>query len=319
MECVCKHCGRVCKNGNSLRNHERLCKQNPNHQENSWVKYNQSIKNGKHKISNQYTHSTNGLLEYKKYHYFYKITNLINGKYYYGIHSTDELDDQYLGSGLRLNLAYKKYGIENFKKEVLKMFETRKEASEYEKVIVDENKVNSNECYNLTTGGDKGFCNAFKGKHHTLETKSLLSAKLTIPDDKLVLKRRMMNKDGIKKSVKLDEIDKYKSNGWKLGGSNSSYVHTQKEYLNILKENKRKRIEKETKIKQERIQENEKIHDLLLNVAKDNNIYLDKFGWNKIIIKILNDNGIMIKSNIRRFINRHCPEFFELKKVYDKA
>ncbi len=270
-------------------------------------------------MPNQYTYSTNGLLEYKKYHYFYKITNLINGKYYYGIHSTDDLDDQYLGSGLRLNFAYKKYGIENFKKEILKTFETRKEASEYEKAIVDETKVNSDECYNLTTGGDKGFCNAFKGKHHTLETKSLLSAKLTIPDDKLVLKRRMMNKDGIKKSVKLDEIDKYKSNGWKLGGGNSSYVHTQEEYLNILKENKRKRIEKETKAKEERIQENEKIYNLLLNIAKDDDIYLNKFGWNKIIIKILNDNGIMTKSNIRRFINRHCPEFFELKKVYDKA
>ena len=30
---TCKFCGRVCKNKNSLRNHERLCKQNPNRME----------------------------------------------------------------------------------------------------------------------------------------------------------------------------------------------------------------------------------------------------------------------------------------------
>lgn len=315
MEYVCKYCGRECKNSNSLTQHKIRCHLNPNRLTNCG---NHGKTKGKH-THNQHTNSIDDLLEYKKYHYFYKITNIVNGKYYYGIHSTDDIDDGYNGSGLRLHEAYKKYGVRNFKKEILKTFETRKEASEYEKTIVNENEVSSDKCYNLTTGGDKGFCNAFKGKHHTWKTKALVSSKLTIPDDKLVIKRRMMNKDGIKKLIKLDEIDEYKSNGWKLGGANSSYIHTQEEYLNILKEKKRKRIEKESKTRQEKIQENEKIHNLLLNVAKDNNICLAKFGWNKIIIKILNDNDIMIKSNIRRFIKRHCPEFFELKKVYDKA
>ena len=31
-ECICKYCGKICKNSNSLRNHERLCKLNPNRQ-----------------------------------------------------------------------------------------------------------------------------------------------------------------------------------------------------------------------------------------------------------------------------------------------
>ena len=31
-EFICKFCEKVCKNANSLRNHERLCKQNPNRQ-----------------------------------------------------------------------------------------------------------------------------------------------------------------------------------------------------------------------------------------------------------------------------------------------
>lgn len=37
---ICKYCGKVCKNANSLRNHERLCKENPEKQESSWIKFN---------------------------------------------------------------------------------------------------------------------------------------------------------------------------------------------------------------------------------------------------------------------------------------
>jgi len=33
----------------------------------------------------------------KKYHFIYKTTNLLNGKYYYGMHSTDNLEDGYVG------------------------------------------------------------------------------------------------------------------------------------------------------------------------------------------------------------------------------
>ena len=58
------------------------------------------------------------------YFYFYKITNNINNHYYYGVHCTDNLDDGYMGSGTRLHYAYKKYGMKNFTKEILKYFDT---------------------------------------------------------------------------------------------------------------------------------------------------------------------------------------------------
>jgi hypothetical protein len=42
---ICKYCSKECKNANSLRNHERLCKQNPNRQITGWEKYNEIHKN----------------------------------------------------------------------------------------------------------------------------------------------------------------------------------------------------------------------------------------------------------------------------------
>jgi len=89
----------------------------------------------------------------KKYNYFYKITNLINNHFYYGIHSTNNLEDGYMGSGHRLHRAYKKYGQNNFIKEILKYFDTREEALDYEEEIVNEDLLKNNDCYNEVLGG----------------------------------------------------------------------------------------------------------------------------------------------------------------------
>ncbi len=45
------------------------------------------------------------------YHYIYLIINDINKKYYKGIHSTQNLNDNYMGSGRALEKAKKKYGL----------------------------------------------------------------------------------------------------------------------------------------------------------------------------------------------------------------
>ena len=96
------------------------------------------------------------MVKSSKYHYFYKITNLLNEHFYYGIHSTDNLDDGYMGSGKRLHYAYKKYGMQNFKKEILKFFDTCSDAYEYEAEMVTEELVKNPDCYNVQLGG-KGW------------------------------------------------------------------------------------------------------------------------------------------------------------------
>lgn len=90
----------------------------------------------------------------KQHNIFYKTTNLVNDKFYYGIHSTNNLNDGYIGSGKLLKKSIEKYGKENFIKEMLFDFATRKEASDYERLIVNLELIALEQCYNCKPGGD---------------------------------------------------------------------------------------------------------------------------------------------------------------------
>lgn len=91
------------------------------------------------------------------FHYVYCTENLLNNKIYVGRHTTDDMNDGYMGSGKLLRASIEKYGIENFKKHILIMCETSEEACEYETAIVDENFILDENTYNLRLGGGGGF------------------------------------------------------------------------------------------------------------------------------------------------------------------
>jgi hypothetical protein len=93
----------------------------------------------------------------KKYHYIYKTTNVLSGKYYIGMHSTHNLDDGYLGSGTRLRRSIKKYGKENFIREILEYCDTRNILKSREEEIVNLNEIAKIDCINLKVGGYGGF------------------------------------------------------------------------------------------------------------------------------------------------------------------
>jgi hypothetical protein len=92
----------------------------------------------------------------KIYHYIYKTTNLLNGKYYYGMHSTDNLEDGYMGSGKRLRYSVNKHGVENHNVEILEFLLDRKELVKREKEIVNLNEIAKEKCMNIMTGGSGG-------------------------------------------------------------------------------------------------------------------------------------------------------------------
>ena len=91
-----------------------------------------------------------------KYNYLYKITNLENGKIYIGIHSTNNLNDGYMGSSKILKQSIRKRGRDNFKKEILEYFPDRESLREAEFQIVNEEFVAREDTYNLSVGGYGG-------------------------------------------------------------------------------------------------------------------------------------------------------------------
>jgi hypothetical protein len=93
----------------------------------------------------------------KKYHYLYKTVNRVNGKFYYGVHSTNNLEDGYLGSGTALRAAFRKHGKENFELTVLDYFDSREILLEAEKDLISEELIRNGSCYNLRPGGRGGF------------------------------------------------------------------------------------------------------------------------------------------------------------------
>jgi hypothetical protein len=99
----------------------------------------------------------------------YQTINKLNGKIYLGKHQTENPNDAYLGSGVALRNAIKKYGVENFEKIILFDFDTEQEMNEKERELITEEFVKRKDTYNKGVGGEGGP--HFKGKKHSLESR----------------------------------------------------------------------------------------------------------------------------------------------------
>jgi group I intron endonuclease len=122
----------------------------------------------------------------KKIHYLYKTTCIVNNKFYIGIHSTNNIHDGYLGSGLHLTRSVEKYGKENHIVEILEYFDNREELSLKEREVVNEELIKDPQCMNISIGGGNpilyGEANGFYGKVRTAEHKKAMRDAL---DEKL--------------------------------------------------------------------------------------------------------------------------------------
>ena len=105
----------------------------------------------------------------------YKTTNLINNRFYIGKDKNN--NPSYMGSGLLLKQAIVKYGIENFKKEILEVCNSESDMNEREIYWITE--LRDTQCYNIADGGDGG--DVFT--HHP--NKELYRARLKVATTKL--------------------------------------------------------------------------------------------------------------------------------------
>jgi hypothetical protein len=86
----------------------------------------------------------------------YFTTNMVNGTIYIGKHQTEDINDDYLGSGVLLIKAIRKYGRENFTKTTQYIFGTEGEMNDMERSLVNESVVKSDNFYNIALGGNGG-------------------------------------------------------------------------------------------------------------------------------------------------------------------
>lgn len=89
------------------------------------------------------------------FHYTYRTTNIITGDFYLGVRSSKKSPekDPYLGSGVKIFNAIRKYGKTSFKKEVLETFPSRNDADDAEEVLIAQH-LGKTDCYNIAPGGN---------------------------------------------------------------------------------------------------------------------------------------------------------------------
>jgi hypothetical protein len=138
--------------------------------------------------------------------YIYRTTNLINGKTYIGQHKKTNRRGKYIGSGLILRKAIKKYGKENFKVEILYDNIQLKETADSVEMfaIAKERKIGKAE-YNIANGGQGGRVLNDEGEKMRIE-KSVKTKK----------ERAALGMyKGLKTGIKLSEETKQKiKDGW---------------------------------------------------------------------------------------------------------
>lgn len=162
--------------------------------------YYTDIKNAdssKYKYNKEFVHWENDYMFYT----VYKITNLVNGKEYIGYHQTNDLEDGYMGSGKLIKRAIVKYGIENFSKEYINIFDNREDAEALEALLVNEEYTYREDTYNISLGGNvrimMGKNNPMYGKTHSKELWEQIGKNISISNKGKALNRNLYVDDDI--------------------------------------------------------------------------------------------------------------------------
>lgn len=161
-------------------------------------------------------------------HYVYKTVNNINGKYYYGVHSSNDPEhDPYFGSGSAIKAAVQRYGRENFSVQILKKFSSEEEAFQYERQLVGYEQVLDPNCYNLVEGGlggrklspdvRKRMQVAHTGVRFSKEHREAISKAAKACPNLSSLGRIIVTDGSVEKRVFPEDLDSWLEKGWRRG------------------------------------------------------------------------------------------------------
>ncbi len=172
----------------------------------------------------------------KKYNFVYQTKNIINNKTYIGVHSTNNINDGYIGNGIKGMSSCKsqikrgasnsfvravyKYGYENFNREILCFFDTKEEAYEEESFLVDSKWIVKKDNYNTSLGGlfsnklsdlhekRKEINEMFSDPNNSYSKISKTFGKtkgswLSLIDEKSITKRKSLKKDSFYKGLQV--------------------------------------------------------------------------------------------------------------------
>lgn len=91
------------------------------------------------------------------YHFLYQTECLTTGRIYVGRHSTSNLEDGYLGSGVQITRSIKKHGKGSHKRTIIAFASSHEELVQLEQLYVNEEFIKRPDVMNLTTGGHSDF------------------------------------------------------------------------------------------------------------------------------------------------------------------
>ncbi len=126
------------------------------------------------------------------------------------MHSTSNLEDDYIGSGKRLWLSIRKHGRENHEREILEWFPDRDSLKAREKELVNEALIQDLMCMNIQIGGGGGFNSVEQQKNRSVLGGKATAEKLkTDPEYREKVRKRVSEKN-----IELHIKGKLKSPDW---------------------------------------------------------------------------------------------------------
>jgi len=157
------------------------------------------------------------------------------------MHSTDNIDDDYFGSGYKIRRSIKKYGKNNHIKEIIEFLPNRDSLKSRERELVSETVLKDILCMNLVIGGVGGFISESGVKEGRRVTDEILRKKYGDDFRKIISKNYYNNqtpeeKEKWKEKIKIGQ----KNSNFDFGSTFRGKKHKEETKLRIGESNKNK-------------------------------------------------------------------------------